>query len=42
LNDIPPGDYTIETWHERFGAQSQKVTVGAKETKEISFTFKAS
>jgi len=42
LKDIPPGEYTMETWHERFGVQSQKVTVGAKETKEISFTFKAS
>jgi plastocyanin len=41
LKDIPPGEYTIEAWHERFGVQSQKVTVGAKETKEIGFTFTA-
>jgi hypothetical protein len=41
LKDVPPGEYTVEAWHERFGVQSQKVTVGAKETKEISFTFKA-
>ena len=42
LKDVPPGEYTIEAWHERFGVQSQKVTVGAKETKELAFTFKAS
>lgn len=41
LKDLPPGDYTIEAWHERFGVQSQKVTLGAKETKAIEFTFKA-
>jgi hypothetical protein len=42
LKDVPPGAYTVEAWHERFGVQSQKVTVGTKETKEISFTFRAS
>lgn len=41
LKDLPPGDYTIEAWHERFGVQSQKITLGAKETKAIEFTFKA-
>jgi len=41
LQDVPPGEYTIEAWHERLGAQAQKVTVGAKETKEITFMFKA-
>lgn len=41
LKDVPLGEYTVEAWHERFGVQSQKVTLGAKETKEISFTFKA-
>lgn len=42
LKGLPPGDYTIEAWHERFGVQSQKIVLGAKETKEIEFTFKAS
>jgi hypothetical protein len=41
LKDLPPGDYTIEAWHERFGVQSQKITLDAKETKEVEFTFKA-
>jgi plastocyanin len=41
LNTLPAGTYTIEAWHERMGAQTQQVTIGAKETKEITFTFKA-
>ena len=39
LKDLPPGDYVIEAWHERFGVQEQHVTVGANESKEISFQF---
>lgn len=42
LKDVPPGEYIVEAWHERFGVQSQKVTLGAKETKEVELTFKAS
>ncbi|HKA56395.1 MAG TPA: carboxypeptidase regulatory-like domain-containing protein [Candidatus Binatia bacterium] len=41
LKDLPPGEYTVEAWHERFGTRSQKVSLGAKETKEIVFTFTA-
>ncbi|MBI3795910.1 MAG: carboxypeptidase regulatory-like domain-containing protein [Deltaproteobacteria bacterium] len=41
LKDLPPGEYTIEAWHERFGTRSQKVSLGAKETKDIVFTFGA-
>jgi plastocyanin len=41
LKGLPPGDYTIETWHEKAGTQTQKVTVGPKETKEIGFTYTA-
>jgi plastocyanin len=40
LKSLPPGTYTIEAWHEKLGTQTQSVTVGAKETKDISFTFK--
>ena len=40
LKDLPPGTYTIEAWHEKLGAQTASVTVGAKESKDISFTFK--
>lgn len=40
LQTLPPGTYTIEAWHEKMGAQTQSVTIGAKETKDITFTFK--
>ncbi|HYK91974.1 MAG TPA: carboxypeptidase regulatory-like domain-containing protein [Acidobacteriota bacterium] len=41
LKNLPPGDYVIEAWQEKLGAQTQKVTVGDKETKEINFSFRA-
>lgn len=41
LKNVPPGEYTIEAWHERFGTRTQKVTIGAKETKAIEFAFTA-
>ena len=42
LKGLPPGTYTVEAWHEKIPAQTQSVTVGDKETKDISFTFKLS
>jgi plastocyanin len=41
IGNLPPGDYVVEAWHETLGAQTQSVTVGASETKEVSFTFSA-
>jgi plastocyanin len=41
LKSLPAGTYTIEAWHEKLGAQTQTVTVAAKETQDISFSFKA-
>jgi len=41
LKGLPPGTYTIEAWHEKAGTQTAQVTVGAKETKQANFTFKA-
>jgi plastocyanin len=41
LKNLPAGTYTIEAWHEKLGTTSQSVTIGEKETKEITFTFKA-
>ena len=40
IKGLPPGDYTIEAWHEKYPAQTIKVTVGAKETKTADFSFK--
>jgi plastocyanin len=42
LKNLPPGDYTIEAWQEKYGKTEQKVTVGPKESKKIDFVFKAS
>ena len=40
IKGLPPGTYTIEAWHEKLGTMTQTVTVGAKETKPITFNFK--
>jgi hypothetical protein len=41
LKDVPPGTYTVEAVHEKLGSQTQSITIGPKENKEITFTFKA-
>lgn len=41
LNNLPPGTYTIEAWHEPHETLDQTVTLGSKESKEISFTFRS-
>ncbi len=41
LAPLPPGTYVIEAWHEKYGTQTQEVTVGEGEQKEVTFTFKA-
>jgi len=40
ITGLPPGTYTIEAWHEKLGTETQMVTIGPKEAKEMSFTFK--
>ena len=40
IKGLPPGDYTIEAWQEKYGTQDQKVTVGPKESKMVQFSFK--
>ena len=39
IPDLPAGTYTIEAWHEKFGAQTQSVTVGPAPTAEVNFTY---
>ncbi len=41
IKNLPAGTYTIEAWHEKFGTQTQQVTVGATDAKTVPFTFKA-
>lgn len=40
INGLPAGEYEIAAWHEKYGEQTQKVTVAAGASKEISFSFK--
>ena len=41
LGGLPPGKYTVTAWHERFGTQSQEVTVAGGETKTANFVLTA-
>jgi plastocyanin len=41
IKGLPPGTYTIEAWHEKLGTQTQMVTIGEKETKDVAMTFKS-
>ena len=41
LPNLPPGEYTLEAWHEKLGTMTQKITVAAGESKTVDFTFKA-
>jgi len=41
LKGLPAGTYTIEAWHEKLGTTTQSVTIAAKDSKEVNFTFKA-
>lgn len=40
IKGLPPGKYTLEAWHEKYGTQDVEVTVAAKESKPVDFTFK--
>jgi plastocyanin len=40
IGNLPPGNYELVAWHEKYGEQTQQVTVGAKEQKQVTFTFK--
>ncbi|MDQ3213785.1 MAG: carboxypeptidase regulatory-like domain-containing protein [Acidobacteriota bacterium] len=41
LERLPAGTYTVEAWHEKLGTQTQKVTLGEKQSSELTFTFNA-
>ncbi len=40
IKDLPPGEYVLEAWHEKYGAQTQKVTV-TDQNQDVAFQFKA-
>jgi hypothetical protein len=40
IKGLPPGTYTIEAWHEKYGTQDVQITVAPKESKTNDFSFK--
>lgn len=40
LENVPPGDYKLEIWHETLGTSVQAVTVKAKETTDVTVNMK--
>jgi hypothetical protein len=41
ITGLPPGTYTIEAWHERYGTRTATVTVQKNETKVVDLTYTA-
>ena len=39
LKGLPPGEYEVEAWHEKYGIQT--ATVKVPDTSEVNFTFKS-
>jgi plastocyanin len=40
IKGLPPGDYTLAFVHEKYGEQTMKVTLAAKDSKTVDATFK--
>jgi hypothetical protein len=41
IENVPPGNYTVTSWQETYGTQTQKVTVAAGGAGTANFTYKA-
>lgn len=41
MDGLPPGEYVIEAWHERYGVMADTVTLAAGDTASVSFTYSA-
>ncbi len=39
LANLPPGTYTIETWHEKYETMEQTVTIADKASQTLEFTY---
>jgi len=40
IDNIPPGEYTLKTWHEKFKSVTQEVRVETGKTTDVSFVLK--
>jgi hypothetical protein len=41
LADVPPGEYTVEAWHEKLGTKTATLKVAAGKPAELKFEFAA-
>jgi len=41
IRGIPPGSYTLEAWHEKYGRQTAQVRTTDTQDQHVTFTFKA-
>ena len=39
IEDLPPGTYEIEAWHEKLPAQTSKITISGDESQKVEFSF---
>ena len=40
IKNLPPGEYTLASWHESFGENKQIIKVGSSGLNSIKFTYK--
>jgi plastocyanin len=40
LSGVPPGKYTVEAWHEKYGSRTAEVEVESGKTATVGFTFR--
>jgi plastocyanin len=40
LSDLPPGEYTLQFWHEEFGTNTKTVEIYVGETLTVTTTFR--
>jgi protocatechuate 3,4-dioxygenase beta subunit len=38
IKGLPPGEYTIEAWHEKLGSTTEKVTITENGTQTLDFS----
>jgi len=39
IKGLPPGSYTLTAWHEKYGKKDMPVTVAAKDSKTVDFSY---
>src|SRR6266852_1764660 len=39
IDNVPPGKYTVEAWHEKYGVKTQEVTVEAGKPAKATFKY---